>query len=55
MASGDVVGRLLFETGRNRTAEIGHQRTPSGKDAALDALLQARHLAGDFGQAPRRA
>jgi hypothetical protein len=33
MASGDVVGRLLFETGRNRTAEIVTSGHRPGKDA----------------------
>src|SRR6202011_558255 len=55
MAGGDVAGTLLFETRRDLTTEFGSQRTPPGKDAALDPLLEARHLPGDLGEASRRA
>src|SRR6267142_2477010 len=55
MAGGDVAGTLLFETRRDLMTEIGSQGTPPGKDAALDPLLEAGHLPGDLGEAPRRA
>src|SRR5260370_8149637 len=55
MTSSDMTGTFLFETRRDLTAEIGRQRTPPGKDAALDPRLEARHLPGDFGEAPRGA
>src|ERR1700694_6214060 len=55
MAGGDVAGTLLFETRRDLTTEIGSQATPTGKDAALDPLLEAGHLPGDLGEAPRCA
>src|ERR1700738_4362427 len=55
MTGSDMTGTLLFETRRDLTAEIGRERTAPGKDAALDPLLEARHLPGDFGEAPRRA
>src|SRR6266480_1962785 len=55
MAGGDVARTLLFETRRELTTEIGCQRTPPGKDATLDPRLQAGHLPGDLGEAPRRA
>src|SRR6202158_4387713 len=55
MASGEVAGALLFETRRDLTTEIGSQGTPPGKDAALDPLLEAGHLPGDLGEAPRCA
>src|SRR5260370_14442888 len=55
MAGGDVPGTLLFETRRDLTTEIGSQGTPPGKDAALDPLLEAGHLPGDLGEAPRCA
>ena len=55
MAGGDVAGALLFEARRDLATEIGRQRTSSGKDAAFDPLLEARHLPGNLGEAPRRA
>src|SRR5258705_12826463 len=55
MAGGDVTGTLLFETRRELTTEISRQGTPPGKDATLDLFLQAGHLPGDLGEAPRRA
>src|SRR5260370_7083686 len=55
MTSSDMTGTFLFETRRDLTAEIGRERTPPGKDAALDPRLEARHLPGNFGEAPRGA
>jgi hypothetical protein len=54
MAGGDVARPLFFETRRDLTTEIGRERTSSGKDAAFDPRLEARHLARDFGKASRR-
>src|SRR5258708_35663387 len=53
MAGGDVAGSLLVEARRYLATKIGRQRAPPGKDAALDPLLEARHLPGDLGEAPR--
>ena len=46
-----------FSSSRRRdlAAEIGGERTAPGEGAALDALLEARHLPGNLGEAPRRA
>ena len=52
MAGRDVAGRLLFE----RRGTCRQSRSPArsaGEDAALDALLEARHQAGNLGE-PRR-
>jgi hypothetical protein len=52
MAGRDVAGTLLLKPWRNLATEIGSQETPPGKGATLDALLEARHLSGDFDEAP---
>src|SRR4029077_18909815 len=55
MAGGDVARTLLFQPWRDLATKIGGELTAPGKGAAVDALLEARHLAGDLGPPPRRA
>ena len=55
MAGGDVAGPLLLEARRKLPTEIGGQRTAAGKDAAIEPLLQARHLPWNLGEASRRS